>query len=131
MKLSWTKSLVKKWLNIRSKAEDFQADVDNDDDDDDLVADASPPPPPQDVDEEWNSSSCTINMKSNSEKFVGRKAQRFRIEPDSPSSSHFTDTHNFKVFVGTWNVAGKSPPPYLNLEDWLHNSSPADIYVLG
>lgn len=26
MKLSWPKSLVKKWFNIKSKAEDFQAD---------------------------------------------------------------------------------------------------------
>lgn len=36
-----------------------------------------------------------------------------------------------RVFVATWNVAGKSPPGYLNLEDWLHTSPPADIYVLG
>ncbi|KAL6978554.1 Type I inositol polyphosphate 5-phosphatase 4, partial [Sarracenia purpurea var. burkii] len=35
------------------------------------------------------------------------------------------------IFVATWNVAGKSPPSYLNLEDWLHASPPADIYVLG
>lgn len=33
--------------------------------------------------------------------------------------------------MATWNVAGKSPPSYLNLEDWLHTSPPADIYVLG
>lgn len=36
-----------------------------------------------------------------------------------------------RIFVATWNVAGKSPPSYLNLEDWLHTSPPADIYVLG
>lgn len=35
------------------------------------------------------------------------------------------------MFVATWNVGGKSPPSYLNLEDWLHSSPPADIYVLG
>ncbi|GFZ04714.1 DNAse I-like superfamily protein [Actinidia rufa] len=38
---------------------------------------------------------------------------------------------NYRIFVATWNVAGKSPPSYLNLEDWLHTSPPADIYVLG
>lgn len=37
----------------------------------------------------------------------------------------------FRIFVATWNVAGKSPPSYLSLEDWLHTSPPADIYVLG
>lgn len=37
----------------------------------------------------------------------------------------------YRIFAATWNVAGKSPPNYLNLEDWLHTSPPADIYVLG
>lgn len=36
-----------------------------------------------------------------------------------------------RIFVATWNVAGKSPPSYLNLDEWLHTSPPADIYVLG
>lgn len=39
--------------------------------------------------------------------------------------------HVGRIFVSTWNVAGKSPPNCLNLEDWLHASPPADIYVLG
>lgn len=33
--------------------------------------------------------------------------------------------------MATWNVGGKSPPSYLNLNDWLHTSPPADVYVLG
>jgi len=37
----------------------------------------------------------------------------------------------YRIFVATWNVAGKSPPSYLSLEEWLHISQPADIYVLG
>ncbi|GAA0169043.1 ligase [Lithospermum erythrorhizon] len=36
-----------------------------------------------------------------------------------------------RVFVATWNMAGKSPPNNLRLEEWLHTSPPADIYVLG
>lgn len=35
------------------------------------------------------------------------------------------------IFVATWNVAGRSPPSNLSLDDWLHSSPPADIYVLG
>jgi len=35
------------------------------------------------------------------------------------------------VFVATWNVAGRSPPRNLSIDDWLHASPPADIYVLG
>lgn len=36
-----------------------------------------------------------------------------------------------RIFVATWNVAGKSPPNYLSLDDWLPSSTPADVYVLG
>ena len=37
----------------------------------------------------------------------------------------------YSVFVATWNVGGKSPPSNMNLDDWLHASPAADIYVLG
>lgn len=36
-----------------------------------------------------------------------------------------------RMFVGTWNVGGKSPHDELNLGDWLNSTEPADIYVLG
>ncbi|RRT59859.1 hypothetical protein B296_00025894 [Ensete ventricosum] len=36
-----------------------------------------------------------------------------------------------RIFAATWNVGGKSPPSNLNLDDWLHTSPAADIYVLG
>ncbi|KAL2344983.1 hypothetical protein Fmac_006268 [Flemingia macrophylla] len=35
------------------------------------------------------------------------------------------------MFVGTWNVGGKSPDEGLNLRNWLMCPSPADIYVIG
>ncbi|GAB4841614.1 hypothetical protein Ancab_022328 [Ancistrocladus abbreviatus] len=54
--------------------------------------------------------------------------QRGKIDLDA---SQVTDVHNYRVFVATWNVAGISPPSHLTLEDWLHTSPPADIYVLG
>ncbi|KAF6151729.1 hypothetical protein GIB67_002012 [Kingdonia uniflora] len=43
--------------------------------------------------------------------------------PDKMKGSRF--------FVATWNVSGKSPPCYLNLEDWFHTLPRVDIYVLG
>ena len=36
-----------------------------------------------------------------------------------------------RMFVGTWNVGGKSPHEGLNLRDWLRSPAPADVYVLG
>ncbi|KAK7345657.1 hypothetical protein VNO77_16265 [Canavalia gladiata] len=42
-----------------------------------------------------------------------------------------TDKFTLRMFVGTWNVGGKSPNEGLNLKDWLMFPSPADIYVIG
>lgn len=118
-KLSWPKTLVKKWFNIKSKAEDFHAD------DVDFGG----------VDEDWRHNfsereACTIK-KSKTERLSKRYYDRVRRSKIDLDGSQFTDVHNYRIFVATWNVAGKSPPGYLNLEDWLHTSPAADIYVLG
>ncbi|MBA0589973.1 hypothetical protein Gorai_018694, partial [Gossypium raimondii] len=119
MKISWPKTLIKKWLNIKSKAEDFHAnDIDY-----------------EDVDEHWRRNfsereACTIK-KSRTERLSKRYSDRVPLSKIDLDGSQAIDVHNYRVFVATWNVAGKSPPSYLNLEDWLHTSPPADIYVLG
>ncbi|KAK6141354.1 hypothetical protein DH2020_024904 [Rehmannia glutinosa] len=119
MKFSWPKTLVKKWFNIKSKTEDFHAD--------DITSGG--------VDEEWSSNfsereACTIK-KSKTEKSNRRNSDRVRRSKIDLDASQITDVNNYKIFVATWNVAGKSPPNYLNLEEWLPTSPPADIYVLG
>ncbi|XVF21728.1 hypothetical protein REPUB_Repub12eG0115200 [Reevesia pubescens] len=118
-KLSWPKTLVKKWFNIKSKAEDFHAD------DVDYGG----------VDEDWRHNfsereACTIK-KSKTERLSKMYIDQVRRSKIDLDGSQVTDVNNYRVFVATWNVAGKSPPSYLNLEDWLHTSPPADIYVLG
>ncbi|KAL2935626.1 Type I inositol polyphosphate 5-phosphatase 4, partial [Bienertia sinuspersici] len=118
-KLSWPKTLVKKWFNIKSKTEEFHAD--------DVFYEG--------CDEDWRSNfmereAYTIK-KSKTERSFRRssdRARRIKIDLDTPQG---TDVENYRIFVATWNVAGKSPPNHLNLEDWLHTSPPADIYVLG
>ncbi|KAF7804732.1 type I inositol polyphosphate 5-phosphatase 4-like [Senna tora] len=118
-KLSWPKTLVKKWFNIKSKTEDFQADH--------IIYGG--------VDEEWRSNytereACTIK-KSKTERSSRRHLDRVRQGMIDLDTDEVTEVNNYRIFVATWNVAGKSPPGYLNLEDWLHTSLPADIYVLG
>ncbi|XP_030530871.2 type IV inositol polyphosphate 5-phosphatase 6-like [Rhodamnia argentea] len=41
--------------------------------------------------------------------------------------------NELRIFVGTWNVAGKSPVGSLaeDLDDWLNLKDAADVYVLG
>ncbi|XP_058106182.1 type IV inositol polyphosphate 5-phosphatase 7-like isoform X3 [Magnolia sinica] len=119
-KLSWSKTLVRKWFNIKSKAEDFHAD--------DVVYSGG--------DGEWRTSfsereeACTIK-KSKTERSFKKNSDRSRQGRVDLDSAQFTDVQDYRIFVATWNVGGKSPPSYLSLEDWLHASPPADIYVLG
>ncbi|XP_020104149.1 type IV inositol polyphosphate 5-phosphatase 7-like [Ananas comosus] len=119
-KLSWSKSLVRKLFNIRSnKAQDFHAD--------DAVARGG--------DEEWRSSftereGATVK-KSKTVRFSKRNQDRARRGKIDLDAAEATVTLDYRIFVATWNVGGKSPPSHMNLEDWLHASPPADIYVLG
>lgn len=111
-KISWPKSLAKKWFNVKHKAEDFHAD--------DIID--------RGVDEEQRSNFSereTFNIK------ISKTVKSFKRNKSGLDASQITDLHNYRIFVATWNVAGKSPPSYLNLEEWLHTSPSADIYVLG
>lgn len=38
---------------------------------------------------------------------------------------------NCRIFVGTWNVGGRTPNNTLNLEDFLQVEGSSDLYVLG
>ncbi|XP_078149835.1 type IV inositol polyphosphate 5-phosphatase 7-like isoform X2 [Carex rostrata] len=109
-KLSWSKTLVRKWFNLKTKAKDFHADC--------TVTGTG--------EAEWREAGCTVK-KSRTERLPKRNLDRNRFE----SSAYVTDKQDHRIFVATWNVGGKSPPDYLNVEDWLLSSSPADIYVLG
>ncbi|XP_042048524.1 type I inositol polyphosphate 5-phosphatase 4-like [Salvia splendens] len=119
-KLSWPKTLVKKWFNLQSKDGDFHAD--------EIIYGG--------VDEEWRNNlpereqPYTVK-KSNTEKLTARNPECMRRNEFEFDSTQITDVQDYRIFVATWNVGGKSPPSYLNLEDWLHTSPPSDIYVLG
>ncbi|KAG0473767.1 hypothetical protein HPP92_015624 [Vanilla planifolia] len=116
-KLSWSKNLVKKWFNIKNKARDFHAD--------DVV---------RGDDGEWRSNFSERETwklkKSKTEKSCISHDRAWQAKLDL-DASQVTDTQDYRIFVATWNVGGKSPPSYLNLEEWLHASPPADVYVLG
>lgn len=119
-KLSWSKKMVRKFFNFKSKCEDIQADA--------VVYGGG--------EVEYGSRNsfserepCTIK-KSKTEKFSRSTSQvrRGRMNLDHP---RIIDVQNYSIFVATWNVAGRSPPSNLSVDDWLHSSPPADIYVLG
>ncbi|KAK6252142.1 hypothetical protein QUC31_013862 [Theobroma cacao] len=71
--------------------------------------------------------------------FPSRKETLLEIPSlDQPSLSpktifsHHKDTHNYSIFVTTWNVGGVAPHEGLDMEDLLDTGNTAcDIYVLG
>ncbi|KAJ8512919.1 hypothetical protein OPV22_003353 [Ensete ventricosum] len=120
-KLSWSKTLVRKWFNIKGKPQDFHAD-------DDVVVE-------REDDGEWRTNftereTCTVK-KSRTERLNKKKSERVRRGRFDVDVDLAADVEDYKIFVSTWNVGGKSPPKNLNLEEWIHASPPADIYVLG
>ncbi|KAL2240469.1 type IV inositol polyphosphate 5-phosphatase 7 isoform X1 [Sesamum indicum] len=51
----------------------------------------------------------------------------------SPAVNRCIGNNELRIFVGTWNVAGRSPVGSLDvdLDEWLNLRDAADIYVLG
>ncbi|GMH19996.1 hypothetical protein Nepgr_021837 [Nepenthes gracilis] len=119
-KLSWSKSLVRRWFSIKSKHEEFQAD------------EAAYGFGGGEV--EWRSNFserelCTTK-RSKTDKFI-KNTDWIDYDIEPLDQRRIVDVHNYSIFVATWNVGGKSPISNMNLDDWLHASPPADIYVLG
>ncbi|KAJ8494127.1 hypothetical protein OPV22_015848 [Ensete ventricosum] len=117
-KLSWSKSLVRRWFNNKSKAEDFHSD------------DVS-----RGGNEAWSVSITGTEAYSakqrKTERSSRKKSDQVRRGKIDLGAAEVTETQHYRIFVATWNVGGNSPSGSLNLDDWLHASPAADIYVLG
>ncbi|KAI3760115.1 hypothetical protein L1987_50505 [Smallanthus sonchifolius] len=120
-KVSWPKT-IKKWFNVKNKTESFHADGFS----------------YEGRDEAWSNNFsekevCSIKKgrKTRTERSSKRNVNCLQTNKIDPDLDQVKDVDNYRVFVATWNVAGKSPTNSLNLEDWLHTSPPAHIYVLG
>ncbi|KAA8518862.1 hypothetical protein F0562_016364 [Nyssa sinensis] len=120
-KSSWPKQVVRKWLNIKSGVDEFHSDY--------LIRAMA--------DRSLRRKSCAdddchvVVPEEFSEGWLMEASdgiERLRFKHDEPAA---INTLDLRMFVGTWNVGGKSPHQGLNLRDWLRTPAPADIYVLG
>ncbi|XWS55713.1 hypothetical protein CRYUN_Cryun09bG0024000 [Craigia yunnanensis] len=118
-KSSWPKAIVRKWLNIPSGADEFHSDYAINGKTDERRKSCS--------DEDY----YVIVPEDFSEGWLMEAAGGIKPSKIMPESPPATDLLNLRMFVGTWNVGGKSPHEGLNLRDWLRSPAPADIYVLG
>ncbi|CAK9320605.1 unnamed protein product [Citrullus colocynthis] len=75
--------------------------------------------------------STPIIKKSFSERQTSSDIQSLNLSNFEPSMTLPNEIKNFRIFVATWNVGGKTPNNGINLEDFLLVEDSADIYVIG
>ncbi|KAM3688949.1 hypothetical protein ACJW31_09G009500 [Castanea mollissima] len=115
-KSSWPKIIVRKWLNLQSRGDEFYSDSFS------LKADKT------ERRKSCSDKDCYVVVPDKYSGWLMEANDGPGFEPVAPA---LTDAQNLRMFVGTWNVGGKSPHEGLNLKDWLRSPAPADIYVLG
>ncbi|KAH9329591.1 hypothetical protein KI387_001699, partial [Taxus chinensis] len=59
------------------------------------------------------------------------KSPRLRRGQSETLWTQCVDNYSYRIFVGTWNVGGKTPEETLDLDEWLNTKESSDIYVIG
>ncbi|KAJ9556071.1 hypothetical protein OSB04_010685 [Centaurea solstitialis] len=124
----WPSMVMKKWLNIQPKNNDFsedEIDTENDSETDDEQ---------MDFNEEHacrmqrNMSLCSSQISEGAPAKATTKHKRGKSET---MRVHYINTKDVRVTVGTWNVGGKLPNEDLDIDEWLCMHEASDIYILG
>ncbi|KAI9085854.1 hypothetical protein K1719_032268 [Acacia pycnantha] len=119
-KASWTKLFGRNWLNRKNGAHKFRSDF-------------SALGTKSERRKSCSDQDCYDVVRSSfsfSERLLGESPNGTRPSTHEEAPP-VADTLNLKMFVGTWNLGGKSPEDNLNLMEWLKSPSPEDIYVIG
>lgn len=124
----WPSIVMKKWLNIRPKVNDFsedELDTETESEDDGCsVKDARMHDHARRI---RGYQSICANQPTASEAYTSRhrrgKSETLRLQ--------YINTKELRVTVGTWNVAGKLPDDDLEIDEWLCTEEPANIYIIG
>ncbi|KAL9231213.1 hypothetical protein vseg_006468 [Gypsophila vaccaria] len=132
----WPSFVMKKWLNIKPKEnefseDDFDTDSENETEDDDefCCKDSK-----VNKNEEHKSFSQCIEFESKNQttkKSPKVTKVRHRRGISETLRAQYINRKDVRVTVGSWNVAGKHPSRDLDINDWLCMKEPADIYIIG
>ncbi|KAG8055630.1 hypothetical protein GUJ93_ZPchr0001g32306 [Zizania palustris] len=127
----WPKTVLRKWLNIRSPESDFSADEGDtaDDTHTEFEYEEMCGWERQLYDEERRLRGLDAETIDNQMEGVPHRLNRRR--KSETLRAQYIDVKELRVCVGTWNVAGRLPPNDLDIQEWLDMDEPADIYVLG
>ncbi|TKY70731.1 Type I inositol polyphosphate 5-phosphatase 2 [Spatholobus suberectus] len=129
----WPSIVMKKWLNIKPKVNDFSEDeVDTETESEDdacSIRDSrmrvreDNPLRTQGIQSMFPSQTSDVFCKGQKTRHRRGKSETLRAQ--------YINTKEVRVTIGTWNVAGRHPYEDLEIDDWLYTEDPADIYILG
>ncbi|KAI5594523.1 hypothetical protein BDE02_03G078200 [Populus trichocarpa] len=128
----WPSLVVKKWLNIKHKVNDFSEDeyteTESEDDapsvkDDRVNVDEDRAHRIQGNQSVFRSQISDAPSKGYSSGHRRGKSETLRAQ--------YINTKDVRVTIGTWNVAGRLPNEDLDIDCWLCPEEPADIYIIG
>ncbi|KAM3350465.1 hypothetical protein ACQJBY_022927 [Aegilops geniculata] len=127
----WPKTVLRKWLNIRSPDSDYSADegdtADEADSDSEYEEMCGWERQRYDQDRRMRG----LGAQTTDSQMEGVPYGLNRRRKSETLRAQYIDVKELRVCVGTWNVAGKLPPKDLDIQEWLDMKEPADIYVLG
>ncbi|GLJ15987.1 hypothetical protein SUGI_0264650 [Cryptomeria japonica] len=103
----WPRMMANKWLRLKSGGDKFKSDAE-DEAADALLFNGVPP---------------LDKMAKCSPTLLRGQSETLWME--------CVDKFNYRMFVGTWNVGGRTPRDSLDLEDWLNARESCDIFVIG
>ncbi|KAL4590946.1 hypothetical protein LXL04_003893 [Taraxacum kok-saghyz] len=125
----WPSIVMKKWLNIPPKNNDFSEDeIDPETESEEDVCSSSVKEEPMNFKEEH---ACKMSPFSSQTSNATPSKRLVKHKRWNSESVHSTKTKDVRITIGTWNVAGRPPYDGLDIDNWLCLHEPADIYVLG
>ncbi|GAU42876.1 hypothetical protein TSUD_231870 [Trifolium subterraneum] len=132
----WPSIVMKKWLNIKPKVNDFSEDeVDTETESEDDVC--SPKQSRMQISDDSpfrtqgiQSQSIFSSQIPDSSFIKGYKTKHRRGKSET-LRAQYINTKEVRVAIGSWNVAGRHPSEDLDIDDWICAEEPSDIYIFG
>ncbi|XP_020217390.1 type I inositol polyphosphate 5-phosphatase 2 [Cajanus cajan] len=129
----WPSIVMKKWLNIKPKVNDFsedEVDTETESEDDACSLRGSRLSVGEDNPLRTEGIQSIFPSQTSVASYKGHKTRHRRGKSET-LRAQYIDTKEVRVTIGTWNVAGRHPCEDLEIDDWLCTEEPADIYILG
>lgn len=130
----WPSIVMKKWLNIKPKVNDFSEDeVDTETESEDDVC--SPKQPRMQISDDspfrTQGTQSIFSSQISDESFKKGYKTRHRRGKSETLRAQYINTKEVRVAIGSWNVAGRHPSEDLDIDDWICAEEPSDIYIFG